>query len=156
MTYKYVNEIGYDMPWEILEVILYAWFRNKKLYRIDIVNKARSELTGKDGKTTKELKDGGAQLLQKRYGLRVIEKLVKLGRDRDDVPILMPEWDNPLEKHTRFTDQSQWPLFVGLETKGNLTSFSPAWRSIYAKWIPLLNNSPAERLRRERRERQMG
>ncbi|KAG8905090.1 hypothetical protein FRC01_008481 [Tulasnella sp. 417] len=156
---------------------------NKKLYRTDMFNQARSELVGEDGSTKKELKDGVAHRLQKlsrmmydvrnavtmwlkarahtpqmenrllsedretKYGAQVsylprqmgnataTDKLVEQGWGRDDVPILLPKWDNLLYKPTPLTDQT--------------------WRRIYAKLIPLLEPCRAERLSRERRERHM-
>ncbi|KAG8903051.1 hypothetical protein FRC01_009352, partial [Tulasnella sp. 417] len=74
-------------------------------------------------------------LLSEDRETKVIDKLVEQGWDRDDVPILLPEWDNLVYKPTPLTDQT--------------------WRRIYPKLIPLLEYCRAERLSRERRERQM-
>ncbi|KAG8957800.1 hypothetical protein FRC00_003503 [Tulasnella sp. 408] len=167
MTYKHMYAIWYDMPWEILEGIPHAWFGNKKLYRIDIFNQARSELVGEDGKTKKELKDSVSQRLQKlsrmmydtgnamimwleaRAHSKQLENML-LSEDRESKVIqklVAQGWD----ADDIPTLMPEWDSLVYKPVP--LTE--QTWRRMYPKLVPLLELCREERLRRERRERQM-
>ncbi|KAG8951208.1 hypothetical protein FRC04_006690 [Tulasnella sp. 424] len=167
MTQKHMYGIWHNMPWEVSEHIPHSWYGNKKLYLINVFNKARDELLGEDGKIKKELQIG------------VAERLRKFSQMMYDTGNAMQEWKEE-RAHTQqlhkliLCDEREHKVMEKLIEKGwerddmpmmsvewDTLVYKPVpltdqiWRRIYPKLIPALEVSRAERLIRERQERRM-